>query len=203
MDEREAIARLRRGDWAGLEPLVSHYHLSAVRTAYLVIHDRALAEDLVQAAFLRAAERIGQFDPERPFGPWFLRGVVNDAVKAATRGRREQSLDSDAAAEARLLALAEDWAAGPEAAAEQAERTDAIRAALAALSPEQRGLVARRYYLGLTDNELAHELGVPLGTVKSRLHAARERLRRLLQPWRALDAATAPGAAEGRPGPTC
>ena len=57
----------------------------AIRAAYLIVRDRALAEDLVQTAFLRAYDRIGQFDPSRPFAPWFLRSVVNDAVKAAMR----------------------------------------------------------------------------------------------------------------------
>ena len=82
MEEQKAIARLKRGDISGLEALVRKYQVQAVRAAYLIIRDRALAEDIVQAAFLRAYERIGQFDAGRPFGPWFLRSVVNDAVKA-------------------------------------------------------------------------------------------------------------------------
>jgi len=88
MEEHEVIARLKRGDIAGLETLVRKYQVQAVRIAYLITRDRALTEDIVQAAFLRAYERIGQFDAERPFGPWFLRSVVNDAVKAAARRER-------------------------------------------------------------------------------------------------------------------
>ena len=62
MEEQEAIARLKRGDVGGLEVLVRGHQVRAVRTVFLITRDRALAEDIVQAAFLRAYERIGQFD---------------------------------------------------------------------------------------------------------------------------------------------
>ena len=88
MDEAEAIVRLKQGDIGGLEALVQRYQLPALRAAYLITHDRSLAEDVAQAAFLRAYERIDQFDVERPFGPWFLRSVVNDEVKVARRRGR-------------------------------------------------------------------------------------------------------------------
>ena len=70
MEERQAIERMRRGDIGGLELLVRQYQVRALRAAYLVTHDVALAEDVVQTAFVKAYERIKQFDPERPFGPW-------------------------------------------------------------------------------------------------------------------------------------
>src|SRR3954447_3720450 len=93
VDERDAVARLQRGDIGGLETLVRLYQVRAVRVAYLITRDAALADDIMQTAFLRAYERIGQFDATRSFGPWFLRGVVNDAVKATARGARQVSLD--------------------------------------------------------------------------------------------------------------
>jgi RNA polymerase sigma-70 factor (ECF subfamily) len=69
MDEVGAIQRLKHGDIGGLEILVKRYQVLASRTAYLVVRDQALAQDLVQAAFVRAYERIGGFDAARPFGP--------------------------------------------------------------------------------------------------------------------------------------
>lgn len=93
MEESEAIAQLKRGDINGLETLVYAYQVQAVRTAYLITHDRTLAEDIVQAAFLRAYERIAQFDATRPFGPWFLRSVVYDAIKVVTQRQRQVSLE--------------------------------------------------------------------------------------------------------------
>ncbi len=67
--------------------LVRRHQVEALRVAVLITRDRALAEDIVQAGFLRAYERIDQFDADRPFAPWFLRGVVRDAVKLAARHR--------------------------------------------------------------------------------------------------------------------
>lgn len=179
MHERQIIARLRDGDIDALEPLVRQYQTRAVRAATLITHDRALAEDLVQAAFIRAYERIHQFDPARPFGPWFLRSVANDAVKAVTRRAPQPSLDQDALDPAILA----DPAPIPDELVERAETHAAVWDALAQLPPEQRAALVLRYYLGLTDAEIAREQDAPPGTVKWRLHQARERLRKLLAPW--------------------
>jgi RNA polymerase sigma-70 factor (ECF subfamily) len=183
MEEQEAIARLKRGDIGGLEALVRKYQVQAVRTAYLIIRDRALAEDIVQTAFLRAYERIGQFDAGRPFGPWFLRSVVNDAVKAAIRRKRQVSLKASPEGEETSLAdLLADPAPGPDDLVEAAEIRRIVWNALGKLPPAQRAAIVLRYYLDLSGAEMADELACPPGTVKWRLHAARKRLRTLLRP---------------------
>lgn len=183
MEEQEAIARLKRGDIGGLEALVRHYQVRAVRTAYLIIRDRALAEDIVQAAFLRAYERIGQFDSSRPFGPWFLPSVVNDAVKAAARRKGQVSLEAGSEGEEASLAdLLADPGPGPGDLVEAAEIRQTVWAALGKLPPAQRAAIVLRYYLDLSEAEMADELACPPGTVKWRLHAARKRLRTLLHP---------------------
>jgi RNA polymerase sigma-70 factor (ECF subfamily) len=183
MEEQEAIARLKRGDIGGLEALVRKYQVQAVRTAYLIIRDRALAEDIVQTAFLRAYERIGQFDAGRPFGPWFLRSVVNDAVKAAARRKRQVSLKASPEGEETSLAdLLADPAPGPDDLVEAAEIRRIVWNALGKLPPAQRAAIVLRYYLDLSGAEMADELACPPGTVKWRLHAARKRLRTLLRP---------------------
>jgi len=183
MEEQEAIARLKRGDIGGLEALVRRYQVQAVRTAYLITCDHALAEDIVQAAFLRACEHIGQFDAGRPFGPWFLRSVANDAVKAAARRERQVSLEADSEGEETSLAdLLADPDPGPNDLVEAAEVRQTVWAALGKLPPAQRAAIVLRYYLDLSEAEMADELACPPGTVKWRLHAARKRLRRLLRP---------------------
>jgi RNA polymerase sigma-70 factor (ECF subfamily) len=183
MEEQEAIARLKRGDIGGLEALVRKYQVQAVRTAYLITRDRALAEDIVQAAFLRAYERIGQFDAGRPFGPWFLRSVVNDAVKAAIRRKRQVPLEVSSEGEETSLAdLLADPAPGPDDLVEAAEIRRIVWNALGKLPPAQRAAIVLRYYLDLSGAEMADELACPPGTVKWRLHAARKRLRMLLHP---------------------
>lgn len=178
--ERQAIARLKNGDIGGLETLVKIYQVKAVRAAYLVAQDTALAEDIVQSAFIRAYERIAQFDAARPFGPWFLRSVVNDALKAVSRSKRTVSLE-----------IADDWLSdrqpGPVAVLEAAQTREAVRAALAELSPEQRAAVVARYYLDLSESEMAEQTGSPPGTIKWRLHAGRKRLRALLSGLRNED----------------
>ena len=187
MEEQEAIARLKRGDIGGLEALVRQYQVQAVRTAYLIIRDRALAEDIVQAAFLRTYERIGQFDAGRPFGPWFLRSVVNDALKAAARRKRQVSPEAGPEGEGASLAnLLADPGPGPADLLEAAETREAVWSALGKLPPAQRAAIVLRYYLDLSEAAMADELACPPGTVNWRLHAARERLRTLLRPlWSA------------------
>ena len=122
MREEEAVARAKRGDIAGLEALVRAHQLRAVRTAYLIVGDRSVAEDIAQQAFLRAYQRIDQFHASRPFAPWFLRIVANDALKAVERGRRTVHDASDKAAGVAALAdLLADPAAGPAERLEEAE----------------------------------------------------------------------------------
>lgn len=183
MEEQTAIALLQRGDVAGLATLVRLYQVRALRAAYLITRDRALAEDVVQAAFIRAYQRIGQFDPQRSFGPWFLRCVARDAVKVASRYARDLPLDAltGAATGAGFHDLA-DTGLSPDAAWEAAETREEVWAALGALSPAQREAIVLRYYLGQSEAEMADGLGCPPGTIKSRLHAARARLQVLLRP---------------------
>jgi RNA polymerase sigma-70 factor (ECF subfamily) len=183
MEEREAIGRLQRGDIGGLALLVRQHQVRAVRAAYLVTHDLALAEDVVQAAFLKAYERIEQFDARRPFGPWFLASVLNDAKKAAVRRARLIPFAGadDGDERAGTLVLTDDQP-GPEALWEQAETADELSTALKQLTPKERAAVVARYYLGLSEAEMAATLDCTTGTVKWRLHAARERLRRILGP---------------------
>jgi RNA polymerase sigma-70 factor (ECF subfamily) len=174
MDEREAIERLKRGDIGGLEFLVRRYQWEAVRVAMLILRDPQLAEDVAQEAFVRVYERIEQFDTGRRFAPWFFRIVANDALKLAQQRQRQVNLPHD-------FEQASD-VAGPSDSIEALEEFESIEAALAQLPPAQRAAIVMRYYLGLTDREAADQLGSTRGTIKWRLHAARQRLRTLLRP---------------------
>jgi len=182
MDETEAIARLKEGDICGLETLVRRYQVQAVRAAYLVTRDRALAEDIVQSAFLRAYERIAQFDGQRPFGPWFFRSVVHDAVKAAVRRERQVSLETGGGSAFEALLAAPD--PDPADLAEAAEMRQVVWSALGRLPPAQRAAIIMRFYMGWSEAEMAVEMDCPPGTVKWRLHAARKRLQELLRSLR-------------------
>jgi RNA polymerase sigma-70 factor (ECF subfamily) len=175
MQEREAVNLLKRGEIKGLETLVKLYQVQALQVAYLTTRDYGLAEDVVQASFVRAYERIGRFDSTRPFGPWFLRSVINSALTAVT-GRRALSLDNQAGAELEIP--------GPDPGLQEmleaAETREEILAALDKLTPIERAAIVMHYYLDWSHSEVSQKLSVPEGTVRRRLHDARRRLRRLL-----------------------
>jgi DNA-directed RNA polymerase specialized sigma subunit len=88
LSDTQAIMRLKEGDLTGLDALIERYQLRAVRAAYLIVRERPLAEDIVQEAFVQLVRKIHKFDETRPFAPWFLRCVINDALKAAQRQKR-------------------------------------------------------------------------------------------------------------------
>ncbi len=178
MPDREAIRCLKRGDIGGLETLIARYQVRALRAAYFITQDEQLAEDVVQDTFLRIYRRIQQFDESKPFEPYLIRSVVNAALNDARRHMRESSLDDDGAVDRLETLLAQT--ATVEDQAEVAEMQRDILAAIAALPPRQRAVVVQRYYLEMSEAEMASALQAPPGTVKWLLSAARARLRSLL-----------------------
>jgi len=182
MEDIIAIHRLKQGDLSGLEALVARYQVQAVHAAQLIVRDRPLAEDLVQSAFVRIAKKIHQFDEERPFGPWLMRIVVNDALKAAQRQKQSVPLDEEPDEDAFYLAR---WLVDPQHQPDKIleikESTQLIRAALKRLTPEQRAVIVMRYFLEMSEAEMSARLERPTSTIKWWLRAARERLRRLLR----------------------
>ena len=180
MEEREAIERLKAGDAGGLDALVEAHYTRAARAAYLIVRDRALAEDVAQGAFVRAYEGIGGFDGTRPFGPWFAKIVLNDAIKAAARRDRAASFYGGDTED--LLGRLADPATGPQELAEEADTSRRVWRALELLPPDQRAAVVQRYYLGMSEAEMAETGASKPGTVKSRLSRARKSLSRLLRP---------------------
>lgn len=180
MEEQGAIERLKRGDIEGLEPLARGHYARCVRAAYLILRDREAAEDVVQGAFARLPDRIRTFDEARPFGPWFSKVVVNDAVKVASRRERAGSFYEGDAQE--LISRVADPGTGPQEISEQAETRRRVWRALEQLPPAQRAVIVQRYYLGMSEAEMAGRAASPPGTIKSRLNTARKSLSKLLRP---------------------
>jgi RNA polymerase sigma-70 factor (ECF subfamily) len=184
MDEAKAIAQMKTGNIDALRTLVNLFQVQAVQAAVIITQERAAAEDIVQNAFLRCFERAELFDASRPFRPWFLRMVINDALKAAGKQRRYISLDAQEDETYRALIEKLDATLDePEDILQRKEFHQAIRAALHKLSPQQRAVIVQRYYLGLSEQEMSDKLNCAPGTVKWHLHAARQRLRMLLVPF--------------------
>ena len=180
MEDQIAISLLKQGNLNGLEALVNRYQAKAVHTAYLITHDRAMAEDVAQAAFVKAAERIQQFDENRAFPPWFFRIVVNDALKLARRMKRNVSLDDLDEEASALAALLADPAPQPEQWLEQKQIRERILQAIQSLPPEQRAVVVMRYYLEMSEADMSAKMERPLSSIKWWLRDARKRLNELI-----------------------
>lgn len=184
--ETQAIARLKRGDLSGLETLVQQYQVKAVHAAVLVVHDRGLAEEIVQNSFFQAVQRIDQFDARRPFGPWFLKSVINAAIQEANRQKRVISLDEDPdEGVLKAAGKAAEWLIDPSCCPEDLVETEdlyrAVWQALDQLPVDQRGAIVMRYLQDSSEAEITQVFQRPLTTIKWWLHAARERMRHILQ----------------------
>lgn len=181
LDEAALVAQARRGDTAAYGQLVQAHQEIAFRTAYLVTGSAADAEEAAQDAFLKAYRALGRFRPGAPFRPWLLTIVVNEA-----RNRRR----SAGARERLALRAVDDSRSGgaapsPETELLIAEERARLLAAVAALRDDDRLVVSCRHFLGLSEEETAGVLGVPIGTVKSRLSRALARVR---ESWDAQEA---------------
>jgi RNA polymerase sigma-70 factor (ECF subfamily) len=177
MDEKEAIQRLKQDDISGLEFLVQCHQLRAVRAAYLITRDAGLAEDVVQEAFLQVYRSIRSFDGNRSFEPWFMRSVVNASLKEMKRSARNVNIDE---MDESLFTELVQSVAPVELQVESLEFQNQVWEAMQKLSPRQRAVVVQRYFLEMSEKEMAAEIGSATGTVKWMLNAAREKLRTLL-----------------------
>src|SRR5215213_6508495 len=160
--ERSWIRGAQAGSVSDLEALFREHWPRAHRAAYLVVQDGAAAEDIAQEAFLSAMRNLDRFDRRRPFGPWLHRIVVNRAIDWA-RARQLR-------AEAELLDVV---AAPPEV--EPLDGT--LLGALGALPPDHRAVIVLRHLLEYTPGEIAELLGLPRGTVNSRLRRGLDALK--------------------------
>lgn len=178
MDEKQAIRCLKRGDIGGLEFLVTRFQMKAVRVAYLITRDLGLAEDVVQDAFITAFRAIRSFDETRPFEPWFLQSVVHASVRVTQKSRRQVEMGEEA--EESLFAELVARVESVEEQVEFLEVRDQVWEAMERLSPRQRAVLIQRYFLEMSEKEMAADSEAAVGTIKWLLNAARQRLRTLL-----------------------
>jgi RNA polymerase sigma-70 factor (ECF subfamily) len=167
--ERAWVRGARAGCAADVEALFRHHWPLAYRAAYLVVHDAAAAEDIAQEAFLAALRALDRFDRRRPFGPWLHRIVVNRAIDWARARTLRAEISDDGTIERAAAVRDRTGAAGSD--------TRALAAGLAALSPEHRAVIVLRHLLEYTPGEIAELLGLPRGTVNSRLRRGLDALR--------------------------
>jgi RNA polymerase sigma-70 factor (ECF subfamily) len=184
LEDAGLVEQCRNGDLAAFGRLVTKYQDRVLNTCWRMSGSREAAEDLTQEAFVRAFEALGQFAGRSQFSTWVFRIAINLAISAKRkeRGRRTSSLDDErgrlgdgtrASAAERLASLEPT----PADCLLSKEREGRVLAALAEIDEESRTVVVLRDVEGLSYDEIAGILDVPVGTVKSRLHRARLALR--------------------------
>ena len=174
-DDGPAIAAARSGDGDAFALLVRRHQEVAFRAAYLVVGESAAAQDVAQEAFVRAYRGLASFRDGAPFRPWLLRIVTNLALNEVRgRGRRRNLF-------ARIADLPGGAEPSPEPAVIAGETRDLLWRAIRDLKGDDQVVLYLRFYLDLSEAEIAGVIGRPPGTVKSRLHRAGERLRSVVE----------------------
>ncbi len=172
--DRDDVARLRRGDASGLAGLMGRHQDRLFRYLLRFLGDASVAEDAFQQTWLRVAERIGQYDGRRPFGPWLF-GVARHLALDQLRRRQPGSLEEAGDPPARP---------GPEGDSLERvlalQRRERLAECLRTLAPLDREAITLRFEEELRLPELAATLDVPVPTAKARLYRALGRLRERL-----------------------
>lgn len=173
--DRELIDKLQRGDLDALGALYDRHHKRVFRTALGITNDWDAASDLLQDVFLRVYRFAGHIDSDRPLEPWLYRVTANLSYTWLRREKRWYRY---------LLEFGEwfhrDGRPGPQRQVELDEQAARVREAVSSLPFSQRVVVVLFYLNDLPVEEIAEILEIPEGTVKSRLHYARNTLRKRL-----------------------
>lgn len=180
--EGELVARAQKGDREAFGELVRRNYDGVTNVVYRLCGDPHLAQDAAQQAFLQAWLELPSYRPRAPLRSWLYRMAVNAALDVLRREKRTLSQDVGD------LPLA-DPQPGPEASLAQRDRAALVQRAVMALPPASRAVLVLREYEGLSYQEIAAALDIPLGTVMSRLNYARGLLREALREQLAFEEA--------------
>jgi RNA polymerase sigma-70 factor (ECF subfamily) len=187
-DEELLTTYRETGDRDRFALLLRRYERELYSYLRRYLGDAEMAEDAFQAAFLQVHLKCDQFEEGRKFRPWLYTIATNQAIDAQRRNRRHRMVSLDQPTReasqdvGKLLDLLESSEVSPFAQVNHAERREWIRQAMEDLPDHLRSVVQLVYYQGLKYREAAEVLSVPVGTVKSRLHAA---ILKLNEVWRA------------------
>lgn len=169
------IARAQKGDRDAFGELVRHHNPGVVNVVYRMCGDVELAEDAAQDAFIRAWLNLPSFRPDTSLRNWIYRIAVNAALDVLRREPKTPLVDLETFS-------MPDSIAGPETVLLEKERAFAVQRAILSLTEANRSVLTLREYGGLSYQEIAATLNIPLGTVMSRLNYARDRLKEVLAP---------------------
>lgn len=178
--EQEWIARAKAGDMQAFEALILQHEKIVYNVALRMMNHSEDARDISQEVFLKAYKSIGQFDERAMFSTWLYRITTNTCIDELRRRKGKQSysleeeLESEEGSMQRQIA---DEGETPEESLLRAERVDELKKALAQLTEEHRLAVILRDIRGLSYEEIAEIMNLPMGTVKSRISRARNQLK--------------------------
>jgi RNA polymerase sigma-70 factor (ECF subfamily) len=168
-DDRELAHRFSSGDDESVRAVYERYGRAVHTVAYSIVRDTATAADVVQATFVKAWRAAGTFNPERDLGPWLYTIARRQAIDTLRRERRVEPAEPEVVDVVELPpSLESTWEAWE------------VRLAVEQLPGDEREVVRLAWFVGLSHPEIADQLSVPVGTVKSRSHRAHKRLASLL-----------------------
>jgi len=175
-EDGRLLAQVREGDLRAFEELYHKYKNLVYRAALAITRDPDVAEDILQDCFLRLHAHVDSLDGSSSIGPWLYRVTANLCYNWFNRRRRWQLASEDT-----LRNLRGPRRESPEASFERQELRNAVEESLEGLSLNHR-LVIMLFYMGdFNLEEIGYILDCPVGTVKSRLHYARLRLREVIK----------------------
>ena len=175
LSDGELVQELCRNNIDALGIFFDRYYVQLYRTALAILHDSAAAEDVAQDCFLRLHRYATRINTELPLVPWLYRVTVNLSYTWVTRRQRRRI-----SLEGLVDQLMSPSSQSPDQMVEYKDSQRRVRDAVAALPLNQRVVIVLHYQNGLSVEEIADVVECPIGTVKSRLHYARESLRRTL-----------------------
>ena len=176
--DEELVERAKRGDRRAFRMLVDRHKHMVFNVALRMLRNREDAEDAAQEAFLRAFRSIGTFRGQAKFSSWLVRIAINVSLSFAERAHAKQTFaefqDEADEADAHFV----DARMNPEEIASRNDFGERIRALVGTLPPRYRAVITLYYLEERSYQEVAEILEIPLGTVKTHLHRAKEHLRK-------------------------
>ncbi|HYF76009.1 MAG TPA: RNA polymerase sigma factor [Symbiobacteriaceae bacterium] len=176
MEEREAISRCLAGDKNAYATLVGQYQAQVLALCLRMTGNREDAADVAQQAFIQAYRHLDRYDPDQPFRPWLYKIATNECISFLRRTKKHQAVP----AADDVLENVSDPADGAPSIVDLAEDRERVRTAVAQLPLSYRQVVVAYYFQELSYQEIARQTGVPVGTVGTLLHRAKQQLRKLL-----------------------
>jgi len=171
--EHDLVLRAKQGDRGAYSDLVSQHRAGVINVVYRMCGDSQIAEDAAQEAFIRAWQKLDKYQPRSAFRNWLYRIATNAALDMLRKARDEMDVD---------VVPIVSTNPGPESTLVTSQRAERVKQAVLELPPASRAVLVLREYEGLSYREISETLGIPTGTVMSRLNYGRNLLREILTP---------------------